>query len=88
MNEIVTEYYSAKNAADDVKNARDLDGDYKKQETFAVLATIESLALQGINNKSFEGLEDIVVSRLINLGFKCVRYPGSLRDSAYHDISW
>lgn len=85
---MVTEYYTASQAAADVKNARDLDGDYLKQETLAVLATIESLALQGINTRSFDGLEDIIISRLITLGFNCVNYPGSQRDPSYHKISW
>ena len=85
---MVSEYYTAEQAAADSKEARCINGDYKKPETLAVLATIESLALQGINNKQFEGLEDIIISRLINLGFKCVKYPGSQRDPSYHEISW
>lgn len=84
----VTEYYSASQAAEDVKIARDLDGEYLKKETVTVLGTIESLAIQGINTKSFDGLHDIVISRLIRLGFKCVKYFGSQRDPSYHTISW
>ena len=85
---MVTEYYTASQAAADLKNARDLDGEYLKKETLAVLATIESLALQGINTKQFEGLPDIIISRLILLGFMCTKYPGSQRDPSYHEISW
>lgn len=85
---MVTEYYTASQAAADVKDARDLDGDYLKKETITVLATIESLALRGIDCKSFDGLHDIIISRLICLGFKCSKYAGSGRDPSYHEISW
>lgn len=85
---MVTEYYTASQAAADAKNARDINSDYLKQETITVLATIESLALRGINRKSFPCLDLIVISRLINLGFKCVRFYGCQREPEYYEISW
>lgn len=85
---MITEYYNANQAAADVNEARNLNGDYKKQETIAILAIIESYALQGINTKSFDNIEDIIISRLINLGFNCRKYPSSLCEPPYYEISW
>lgn len=80
---MVTEYYTAR------QNSKDCtDNDYLKEKTLDVLNVIESLSLQGFNSKCFSNLEEIIITRLKDLGFKCTEYNGRYRDIPYHVISW
>lgn len=78
----------ASEAAKIAVNARSLEGEYKREETNALLEKIKNLAMSGnMSAFIFDRIDPIIVTRLKELGYK-VSETDCQREGYTAEISW
>jgi hypothetical protein len=79
--------FRAEDARKMVKDAQSLDGEYKRNETIAILENIKEAAGRGLSNITVSNTDGIVEARLNCLGYE-TKITYEPRDGDYMTISW
>jgi hypothetical protein len=79
--------FRAEDARKMVNDAHSLDGEYKRNETVAILNNIKEAANKGLSVITVSNTDGIVEARLNSLGFS-TKITYEQRDGDYMTITW